>query len=63
MKYYVTIKVDARYIARVDADDVESAKGKALEAFQEADFGDAEDIDGEATVVEDADGNYVWDKA
>ena len=63
MKYYVTFKVDARYIAGVDAENIEDAKSKALEAFQEADFGDAEDIDGEAIVVEDEKGNYVWDKA
>ena len=63
MKYYVTFKVDARYIAGVDAENIEDAKSKALEAFQEADFGDAEDIDGEAVVVEDEKGNYVWEKS
>lgn len=63
MKYYVTFKVDARYIAGVDAENIEDAKSKALEAFQEADFGDTEDIDGEAIVVEDEKGNYVWEKS
>ena len=63
MKYYITFKVDARYIAGVDAENIEDAKSKALEAFQEADFGDAEDIDGDAIVVEDEKGNYVWEKA
>ena len=63
MKYYVTFKVDARYIAGVDTENIEDAKSKALEAFQEADFGDAEDIDGDAIVVEDEKGNYVWEKA
>lgn len=63
MKYYVTFKLDARYIAGVDAENIEDAKSKALEAFQEADFGDAEDIDGEEVVVEDEKGNFVWEKS
>lgn len=62
MKYYVTFKVDARYIAEVDADDIEEAKEKAQYSFEEADFGVAEDIEGESIIVEDENGNYVWEK-
>lgn len=62
MKYYVTFKVDARYVAAVDADDLEEARKKAREAFFDADFGVAEDIDGEYIIVEDEKGNYLWER-
>ena len=61
-KFYVTFKIDARYVAEVEASNVEEAKKKASEAFSDADFGAAEDIDGEVIVVEDENGNYVWEK-
>lgn len=59
MKYYVTYKVEARYIAEVEADNLEEARKKANEEFCDADFGVAEDIDGEEIIVEDESGNYV----
>ena len=62
MKYFVTFKVDARYVAEVEAENLEDAKRKATESFSDADFGAAEDINGEEIIVEDADGNYVWEK-
>lgn len=62
MKYYVTYKIDARYIAEVEAENIEEAKKKAEGKFLDANFGDAEDIDGEAIIVEDENGNYVWEK-
>lgn len=62
MKYYVTFKVDARYVAEVRAENIEDAIRKATECFQEADFGAAEDVDGEEIIVEDENGNYVWEK-
>lgn len=62
MKYYVTYKIDARYIAEVEAENVEEAKKKAEGKFLDADFGEAEDIDGEAIIVEDNNGDYVWEK-
>ena len=62
MKYYVTFKVDARYVAEVEAESIEEARREAAQSFSDADFGAAEDIDGEAIIVEDADGNYVWEK-
>lgn len=61
-KYYVKFKIDARYVAEVEASNVEEAKEKASEVFSDADFGAAEDIDGEVIVVEDENGNYVWEK-
>ena len=60
--FYVTHKIEARYIAAVEADNVEDALKKAQDELSNADFGEAEDIDGEAVNVEDADGNRVWER-
>lgn len=62
MKYYVTYKVEARYIAEVDAESLEEAMEKAESEYIDADFGAAEDIDGEKIIVEDENGNYVWER-
>ena len=62
MKYYITYKLEARYIAEVDADSLEEARRKAEEEYRDADFGAASDIDGEAIIAEDERGNYVWEK-
>ncbi len=62
MKYYVTYKVEARYVAEVEADNLEEARKKANEEFCDADFGVAEDIDGEDIIVEDENGNFVWER-
>lgn len=61
MKYYVVHKVEARYRTEVEAENLEDAKKKADENFFDADFGDAEDIDGEITMVEDENGNYLYE--
>lgn len=61
MKYYVTYRIDARFIAEVDANSLDEAFEKAEEEFCDADFGVAEEIVGEEViVVEDENGNYVW---
>lgn len=62
MKYYVTYKIDARYIAEVEAENLEEAMKKAESEYINADFGQAEDIDGEMIIVEDDNGNFVWEK-
>lgn len=62
MKYWVTYKVEARYIAEVEADDIEEAKKKAESEYIDADFGEAEDINGEPIMVENENGNYLWEK-
>jgi hypothetical protein len=61
-KYWVTYKVEARYIAEVEAEDIEEAKRKAESEYVDADFGVAEDIEGEPIMVEDENGNYLWEK-
>lgn len=61
MKFYVTHRVTARYISEVEADNIQEALTKANEEFSEADFGEAEDIDGEAVNIEDENGNRRWE--
>ena len=61
-EYWVTMKVEGRHVAHVYAESVEEAKTKATEAYQDADYGPLEDIDMEHTIIEDADGNFVWEK-
>lgn len=58
---YVTMRVDARYTVKVNAESAEEARKKAEEAFFDADFGEAHDIEGEPVMVEDSDGNYLWE--
>lgn len=62
MKYYVTYKIDARYIAEVEADSIEEALEKADSEYCDADFGVAQDIDGESIIIEDENGNFVWEQ-
>lgn len=62
MKYYVTYKIDARYCVGVEADNLEEAMKKARDEYYDADFGAAEDIDGETIIVEDENGNYIWER-
>ena len=62
MTYYVTYKVEAQFVAPVDADSIEEAMKKAQGRFADADFGEAADIDGEPIIVEDENGDYLWEK-
>lgn len=62
MKYFVKYRFEACYTAEVEADNLEEARKKAEEAYINADFGQAEDIDGEAVAVEDETGNFVWER-
>lgn len=62
MKYYVTYKINARYVAEVEANNLEEAMGKAEEEYIDADFGVTEAIDGEQIIVEDENGNYIWER-
>ena len=61
MTYYVTFKIDARYVAEVEANSAEEAHDMAIDKYIDADFGEAHDIDAELIIVEDENGNYVWE--
>ena len=61
-EYFVTFRVDARFEATVCAFSTEEALKEAQARFADADFGEATDIDGEVIIVEDEDGNYVFEK-
>lgn len=61
--YFVEFKVAARYIVKIEsANDIKDALDQANKLFGDADFGEAQDIDGEAVVVEDKNGNRLWEK-
>lgn len=62
MKFYVTHKLEARYVVGVEAQNLEEAMKKADDKFSDADFGEAQDIDGVIITVEDEQGNYVYEK-
>lgn len=62
MKYYATFKIDARYVVEVEAKDLEEAKKEAESIFSDADFGAAEDIDGELIIVTDENDEYLYEK-
>lgn len=62
MKYYVTYKIDARYTAEVDANSIEEAMDKAKSEYYDADFGVAEDIDAETIMVQNKEGDYLWER-
>ena len=60
MKYYVTYAIDARFVAKVEADSIEEAMEKAENEYMDADFGDIDDVvDVEIVTVEDEKGNYL----
>lgn len=69
MKTYVKFKIDARYVAEVEVDSkadtkqiVEEAKEKAMKCFEDADFGDAEIVDADPIIVENENGDFLWEE-
>jgi hypothetical protein len=60
MKYYVTYSFHATYTAEVEAESIEDAMDKSKDEYYDADFGEAQNIDGEVIRVEDENENIVW---
>ena len=58
MKYIVTMAISGKYQVEVETEneDIEEAKTKATQAYYDADFGDASDIDMEIRTVEPNEG-------
>ena len=54
--------LSARFVSEVNAGSIAEAIAMANDKFSEADFGSAEDIDGEAVNAQDANGNFLWEK-
>ena len=55
------MKVEGRFIAEVFAENIKEAKNLATSQYMDADFGKLEDIDGDCIMVEDVNGNYLWE--
>ena len=60
--FLVPMEIKGSYTPRVMAKSPGAALGKAITAYQEADFGVLEDIDGECIMVEDEAGNCLWER-
>ena len=60
--FYVTFKVEGRYVVGVQAESEAEARQNARYRYEDADFGALGDIDGEIVVVENEKGEYVWEK-
>lgn len=62
---YVSWKVEGRFHVHVKASSVEEARELATEEYENADFGELEDIgDGDTydVTVEDENGNFLWER-
>jgi hypothetical protein len=59
--YYVNFVIDARFCAEVKGSNLKNLLQNANDAFCDADFGKAKDIDAKAVSIEDEDGNFVLD--
>ena len=60
--YYVTYKVEARYVAKVKAKSLAEAREEAASKYFDADFGEAYDIDGKPITVENENGDFIWEQ-
>lgn len=60
--YWVTIKVDGRYVTQVVATSVDEAKGLAESRFADVNLGPLEVVGSECIIIEDDKGNFVWEK-
>ena len=60
--YYVTFRIDGRYVAKVTSPDLEKAKEDAVFEYYDADFGTLECVESEIIMVEDENGNYLYEK-
>lgn len=60
--YYVTLRVEARYITKVEANEIDEAKQLAMDNWIGADIGDLEDTTGEVVVIENETGDYIYEK-
>ena len=64
-KVWATMAIEGRFTKMIsvkDPSDESELKSKIGDAFQDADFGDAEDIDGVLINAEDVNGDLIYEK-
>ena len=63
---YVTFAIDARLVVKVPVEKDDAIEGileKAENEYMSADLGELRDIiSGKPVIIEDEDGNYIWEK-
>lgn len=60
---YVTFKVEGRYVAKIRKNtSLEELRKEAAASFSDANFGELTDIEGEDIIIEDNDGNFIWER-
>lgn len=60
-RYYVTLKVDARYVAAVEGNSVDDAINKAKCEFVDCDLNSSEVVGSKVVVVKDESDNIVYE--
>lgn len=60
MKYYVTIAVEGRYVAEVEANSIEEAKELGWSEFMDADLNEMECVGSQPIIIEDEE-DIVWE--
>ena len=60
MKYYVTIAVEGRYVAEVEANSIEEAKELGWCEFEDANLNEMECVGSRPIIVEDEE-DIVWE--
>ena len=60
MKYYITYIIHGAYVTEVEAENQKEAEDKADKNWQEADFGDANNIDGKIYCIETENGKEEY---
>lgn len=61
--YNIIYVFRARYTAKIETTETDTnyILSKAFEKYSEANFGEAENIDGKPIAIEDQDGNRIWE--
>ena len=62
-KAFVTLRVDGRYVVEVDMEEtVDETIARAGSEFMHVDLGGLDVVEIDAVMIEDADGNCIWEK-
>ena len=60
-KYTVTLKVEGRFVVTTRAKNIRKAKEAAVSKCMDADFEPLQNINKECIIVEDVNGNFLWE--